>query len=765
MMHWKPTIGGLALLFAALALAGCSKPCCLQDYDEFCARAGVPADLPCNADISNQLTSPNPSRAPRTILDADGEPNYITLSECIALALENGTVGSQSLRTIFNAISILNTGTVFFGNTDDMVSFSGAGAVGSDAIRVFALQPAIVQTDIEASLSRYDTVARSFLGFNTVNQPENNSISNGQFARFGVGLEKALPTGGVAGITFGNNVPGTLSNGDFLSGAGNFYNNFVTPNSLAGTANGYTPDLHFGFSQPLLKFFGPDINALLPTHPLSPSQQLIGTAAATAPPIVIARINFNQSRAEFERLVNYMVLNVEVAYYQLYALYVNLYATEQAMRQSHAVWKISKAKYEAGQVAVTGFAQTRGQYEDFRAQRIQALSKVLEQERILRVLCGLPLEDCKRLVPVDTPTLAPYRPDWCSALDEAMRLRPELVIAREDVKRRQLELQVQLNGLLPDVRLEGGYVLHGFGSRLDGDGAFTSGFTDNALRSLSDTHFTDYNIGIVGNIPLGFRAQHASVRAANLKVMQAYLVLRDQEIKARNNLCVAYRQVYADYEVIIARRAQREADAEQVEARFKEYLAGKTTVDFLLTAQQQWAAALSQEYQAITNYNFDLAAFQFAKGTLLRHNNIDISEAPLPQCIQVRAVENERQRAKAIVCRERNEVVPCQGPVCPDLPGATAPSLPSLMMDQKMDDRVPADRLEEPAPNRAGSAIQVPTETSSPPPATSTPATETAPPAMPLLPTAPALNPAPSSGLVIPPPPPGLDSLPMTPSR
>ena len=65
---------------------------------------------------------------------------------------------------------------------------------------------------------------------------------------------------------------------------------------------------------------------------------------------------------------------------------------------------------------------------------------------------------------------------------------------------------------------------------------------------------------------------------------------------------IGYRQLSAAYETIIQRRAQREAAALQVVARFKEYAAGEVTDDFLHTSQQQWAAAVGQEY---------LAAFRF----------------------------------------------------------------------------------------------------------------------------------------------------------
>ena len=101
-------------------------------------------------------------------------------------------------------------------------------------------------------------------------------------------------------------------------------------------------------------------------------------------------------------------------------------------------------------------------------------------------------------------------------------------------------------------------------------------------------------------------------------------------------------------------RSERLAYQESVKARFSEFAAGKTTIaDFLLDAQRRLAAAQLKEYEAITEYNNSLARFEWAKGTILKFNNIHIAEGPLPQCAQVRAVEHERERSQAIVLRER----------------------------------------------------------------------------------------------------------------
>src|SRR5262249_17403259 len=94
-----------------------------------------------------------------------------------------------------------------------------------------------------------------------------------------------------------------------------------------------------------------------------------------------------------------------------------------------------------------------------------------------------------------------------------------------------------------------------------------------------------------------------------------------------------------------------------------------------------FAAALSDEFQAMVDYNNALVGFEFAKGTIQFHDQVVIGEGPLPEAAQVRAVEHERQRSAALVLNERaaafgpgaeNHTSTCQ------FPGGAAPPLPRL---------------------------------------------------------------------------------------
>jgi outer membrane protein TolC len=678
-MRWKPLWVTLTLIVAVTA--GCKQRCFMTEADWNRTTTTV---------LDHQEEAPSlsaepliqPCQSPPTLGDLDRKVHFISLAECIAMSLEHGRIGQPSL---------LFPGTA----QDNLIQFTGRGVTGSDALRVLALDPARAGADIEASLSKFDAVVTSSIQWQTTDTPIGTSLqtfqagglnsNNTQSATGSLALIKPLGTGGVAGITF--NLPYTFTN-------------------LPARVNpAYQPQLLFQFEQPLMQGFGVEINQLRASHPGSLLNPGVFNGATSQEGILITRIRFDQQRAEFERVVNQMLLNVEVAYWNLYGSYWTLYSREQGLRFAYGAYKLTKANFEAGRKDAGEFYKSRGQYEQFRAQRLQAIDQVLENERQLRALIGIPIEDGTRLMPSDAPTLAPYNPDWMSAQIDALTKRPELYMARQDIKAAQMNLLLAKNQLLPDVRLTASYDINSLGTRLDGASGVGPNNSDiNALRGLSDNKFNSWTAGIRANIPLGFRFGHTQVRQAQIALSRSMETLKDQELKAQSFLYNYYKRLSTAYEQIKANRATREAFAVELNARRASYIAGRTTIEVVLEAQRFWADALANEYQAVVAYNNALVGFEFAKGTILQHDNVVIAEGQLPGCASVRAVEHEKQRTAALVLRQRAMpagpacagagVVPADGqiPVAPPMPEAVgkAPSLPAILANSPPLKEVPA---------------------------------------------------------------------------
>ncbi len=644
MSHWRHMLLGLAL--AGGLTTGCTRPMFVAEKDLQRIGDQLPANL--ERDTREAITpvleaSPNPP----SVDDPDRPPRFLTLQEAIAIGLENGTTSNRQAGS---------------GNIDDTMTAVGSLLTGqSDYIRVLALAPALTYTAIETQLARFDADWITSINWTATDtlQQGLSSFQNGSAASFASSFVKGMPYGGTASVSF-------LTDYRYLSQP-------PVQGSFGVLNPSYTAKLVFGIDMPLWKDYGYDINQLLArqpgSSPFSPIPGVhqgsyaghIGSLApfqAGAEGILIARIRYDQQKAEFERQINALVLNIEVAYWKLYQAYGNLYSNEEVLRIAHKSWMVNYAKLKAGTKGPGDYYPFLGQYQEFRGERLSALANVIERERNLRGLMGLPIEDGTRLVPVTPPILAQYVPNYDAAIKDALLNRPELAIARENLRVAQYQLIREKNSIKPDLRFAANYSPEGIGTRLDGNGSFKDSIgvdrPTNAFRSLVSDHFNDWSMGLILNVPIGWRAEFANIRAARLNLAQSYYFLKDQEERAKRFVTQQYQDVARWYDLIEMRRAERKAYGAAVEARYIEFAVGKTALDvFLLDMERRFGLALVKEYEAIAEYNNALARLEWGKGTTMQQNNIYLSEGALPACAQVRAVQHEKERTKAFVLCEK----------------------------------------------------------------------------------------------------------------
>ncbi|MBI2803682.1 MAG: TolC family protein [Planctomycetes bacterium] len=563
--------------------------------------------------------SPGLTRTPgpmqlRTVAAPESPPRPISLVECMALALENGRTGE-----FFDAAG-----------SERRTSVTGSGRVlspsdTSDSIRVFAFDPAVLATETEQSLARFDAIWNSGFSWNRTNRrnsilapsPSDEFLLKNQLDAVGFqsSLLKPLPTGGVAGVTFA---------ADYANQAGLPSSQFVNP--------GYRPLMSFILEQPLLRGAGVPINQILDSHP-GGFRNTFATSNRV-PGILLARIGHAKSQLEFERRIHDLVFKVEQAYWNLYSAYWELHSRENGLKQAHQAWLIAKNKQAAGGLGDADLAMIEEQYHFFRTQRLEALGRgtggragVLEAERHLRYVVGLPAEDGARLVPKDEPALISFAGDWHSAWLDATRHRPELKQVHQDIKAAQLLLIKAKELLKPDLRLYSKYGFNGLGGDL-GSG----------LNDLIRYGRPEWEAGVHMQIPIGFREGHAETSRASLAIAQQMAHLQDQEAKLVFSLQRSFRDLVQFREEMQTRRSQQEAALKQLKARLQKWHAGGVeSVDLILRAQRNWVDAVRDEQAAVCGYRIALADFERQKGTILRSRQIVIADGRLPACVQPQA--------------------------------------------------------------------------------------------------------------------------------
>jgi outer membrane protein TolC len=682
--RWTERVLRCLVLAALAGLVGCKQQLFLDpgDYADM-TTVGLPPAMQTNPHqtITPPVIEPTVT-PPATVMDPNRPPRYVTLKECIAIALEQGNVGTQSQQQ-------------FGFKNETGAQFNGRSVVGTDAIRAFSIDPAVAQADIERSLSKFDARWVTSMTWQKVDQPVAAQFLSFQQQRDAASLNssliKPLPTGGLAGVTFSVDYSKFPSNTQ-LSQLGNF----VNPN--------YTPRVQFNFEQPLLQLFGVEVNQLAPSHPGSITQNVRPSGGQGTEGILISRIRLDQANAEFNRTVNFQLINVEAAYWNLYGAYYNLYAREEGLRQSYEGYRFTKARVESGSAPMQELNQARAQLELFRGEVYSARGQILESERQLRGFLGLRSDDGQRLVPIDEPNLAPFQPDYYEAANEAMAYKPRLLQARQEVMAAQLNLRLQREFRRPDLRVFANYDIAGLGTRLDGSeltgpGGLSPG---NAFASLGNNQFNSWSIGLRLDMPLGFRDGNALVRQANLQLARTYIQLRDEELKTLEFLTSRYRRVAEAYALIPPLRIRRQQLQEFVaRIRTRIEIGQFRTEEYFnyLQVQRDLADSIAQEFRAIAVYNTAIAEFEFAKGTIMRYNNVTLSDAPLPAWVAKRAKDHERERTEAAIkLRERHVNDPA--PVSPAHLIGPATNGPAIVGPEVGTPTIPGltDMLQEPRP-------------------------------------------------------------------
>jgi outer membrane protein TolC len=634
---WKARIVAGLITLAGFGLAGCKNNVIMEpaDWPE-AIRPGIPKTLETQpADAIMPPASFN-GMAPATVIAVDRQLRKITLKEAIAIGIEQGNTGSQGLN-----------------GTDNLTlpTFTGRGTTGTDTVKAFVMDPAIAAAEVERSLSKFDARWISSMVWQKQDQPTltlQQSFSNGDTAALTSSLVKPLPSGGIAAITSSIN-----------------YLNLASPptnSQFVALTTSYTPQVQFIFEQPLLQGFGVEANQLLGAHlgsVLIPGLRASGGSGTEG--ILVTRVRTEQAKSNFDTQVNQLLLNVEVGYWNLFAAYYNLYAQEEGLKGAFRYYTIIADRTEIDNPTL--LPQAKALYWLFRQQVLQARGQVLSADRALRGVLGMRSDDGTVLIPNDQPTLTKLPMDYPSSVVEALQNRPELLIARQEVKAQQLNLMNQRNMRMPEVRAYGSYSYAGLAPGLFGGGVNpVTGAPTGALNSLGNNLFNSYQIGLKADIPIGFRDANSLVRQSQLSLWKSFAQLQDAERKTHENLVDSVRQLeqsWATIEIARSRRTALEDQFNKMKQRIDGGLwRGTDEQNTFSIAIRDLATATSDEFRAIANYNTAIAQIEYAKGTIQRYDHVSVSEGPLPAYVQKKAADHFRARGAAIKLREHPAELP-----------------------------------------------------------------------------------------------------------
>jgi outer membrane protein len=395
----------------------------------------------------------------------------------------------------------------------------------------------------------------------------------------------------------GTNVQAGLnSNNNYTNNSFNIFNPYISST------------LNFQFTQPLLRN---------------------GWLFANRAPLMIARRNLQQSRANFAAEVNNNVLQAVAQYWTVVEAEGNLQVARSSMDAAEATYKRDKRALELGALPPLDIYRSESQVASRRVQVIQSEYALKQAEDALRMTIGADQDPYFEALDLELtekpePEGELRAIDTGDALQRALTKRPEFDATRAALANDQTRIRLAHNHLLPELDLTGAYSSNGLGGT-----QFNSAgqkITNSSLNQLFGFNYPTYYAQLSLSLPIRNRGAKAEMGSA--LVSRRSDLYNERQIREQVTLDVsnAVHQLDQAKLSIAAGKDSLNLAQKTMAAEQRKYDLGSETIFFVLEAQTELASAQLGLLQAEVNYQLAVAGVDHATGELLEPYHVQIAE-------------------------------------------------------------------------------------------------------------------------------------------
>ncbi|MEO8035598.1 MAG: TolC family protein [Acidobacteriota bacterium] len=359
--------------------------------------------------------------------------------------------------------------------------------------------------------------------------------------------------------------------------------------------------------------------------------------------IRIARVDRSRAQSSLRRVASEITASVERAYWTLVAARNDVAIRESSLKVAEKQREDTRVRIQAGTQAESDLAQTTAEIERRRGDLLSSKEGVIRAENALRNLIARdaadPLWD-RPILPEDKPLMreageAPV--DVAAAIARAVNNRPELRELALRLDRQDVEIDSALDRVRPQVDLVASYNGRGLAGSENNDAIPIFGATPvvpsalqgglgRSLVNAAENRFPDASIGVSVSLPIGNTAAKQDVAIARAIRRQSSALLDQARQRVSLEVRNAAAAISSAEQRMDAAHAAREAAEIQLQAERDRFDAGLSNNFFILTRQNDLAAAQLAEVVARTDYRKAQSELARATGSLLDARGIHVTE-------------------------------------------------------------------------------------------------------------------------------------------
>lgn len=343
----------------------------------------------------------------------------------------------------------------------------------------------------------------------------------------------------------------------------------------------YNTGLTLGLRQPLLKGLGEDTQ----TAGIQTAQKQLEAAS----------FQVDSQAAD-------LAAEVKRAYWNLVFAWQDIKVQKLSLTLAQKLLEETEAKINVGKLAPVELYQPQSEVARREEQLISAERAIGTAEDELKLLLNSD-KWLQTFEPVDQPATEPVELDLPTILANALANRPDVKAADLLVEAARIETEVAEDNLRPDLALVGSVGVAG---------------TDDSYSGSMDSSLSEpdklWQIGLSFSMPLENSAAEGSRQVAKAQYNKARSNAELLRQQIRRTVRTTVRDVQLAIKALEATRKTSLATQKRLEAEEAKFGSGRATTLDVLTAQQAYSQALSQENQTSITYANTLAELDRIQG-------------------------------------------------------------------------------------------------------------------------------------------------------
>ena len=288
----------------------------------------------------------------------------------------------------------------------------------------------------------------------------------------------------------------------------------------------------------------------------------------------------------------------------------------------------NKKRVEIGTMAPLDEKQAEAQLASTKAALLGQRSQLVQTQTRLKNLLSKNYSDWwnVNLVPTEplvaTPLLVDLQTSWANGLE----LRPDLEDQRLTLEIAGIDLKYAKNQLLPQLDLSSTWRSSAAGTGLRtpvSREGFNDSF-DDISSAVDDWESPFWGVNVTLSTPLTLMRERAQYRRQKAAKAQSQVILKQNEQNIMVDIENAVTAVQISFQQVSATRQEREFAEAALGAEEKKLEVGKSTSFIVLQLQRDLTTARSNEINALTSYNLNIANLAYLEGRTLDRFDLDM---------------------------------------------------------------------------------------------------------------------------------------------